>query len=162
MPQKPQESSTSTSKELRIVARPVTTLDAVKKDPDKLKLLSVVSHLGGISERGLNNLVYLLIKEKNVGFKYSFVLINQFPSSKDLSDDIHLLLYLGLVETEPTLRKVRLTSSGKEFIEQNKLEESVLSELIKAVDEVKERVLSEERASELSSRNLRGRRRFRR
>ncbi len=162
MPQKPQESSTSTSKELRIVARPVTTLDAVKKDLDKLKLLSVVGHLGGISERGLNNLVYLLIKEKNVGFKYSFVLINQLPSSKDLSDDIHLLLYLGLVEAEPTLRKLKLTSSGKEFIEQNKLDESVLGELIKAVDEVKERVLSEERASELSSRNLRGRRRFRR
>lgn len=163
MPQKPQQSSpTSTSKELRIVARPVATLEAIKEDLDKLKLLNIVGHLGAISEKGLTNLVYLLINEKKIGFKYAFVMVDQIPNSKELSEDVRLLLYLGLIETEPALRKLRLTGSGKEFIEQNKLDENALNELLKAVDELKERVLSEERATEFSARGVRGRRRFRR
>ncbi|MEM1686866.1 MAG: hypothetical protein QXR31_02175 [Zestosphaera sp.] len=162
MPQKPQQTSSTTSKELRIIARPVATLDAVKKDPDKLKLLTIIDHLQVISERSLNSLIYALIKEKNAKFKYSFVLVDQIPSSKELSEDIRLLLYLGLVETEPALRKLRLTSSGKEFLGQNKLDESTLNELLKAVDELKEKILSEERVAEFSARATRGRRRFRR
>ncbi|MEM4486235.1 MAG: hypothetical protein QW116_03200 [Zestosphaera sp.] len=164
MPQKPQQqaSSTSTSKELRIVARPVATLDAVRKDPDKLKLLNIIGRLGAISERGLTNLVYLLINEKKMGLKYTFIMVDQIPNSKELSEDVRLLLYLGLVETEPTLRRLRLTSSGREFMEQNKLDENALNELFNAVDELKERVISEERAAEFSARGARGRRRFRR
>ncbi|MGC8975274.1 MAG: hypothetical protein ACP5KB_03645 [Thermoprotei archaeon] len=161
MPQKPQQSTSTTSKELRIVARPVATLEAVKKDLDKLKLLAIINHLQVISERGLINLIHALVNEKNVKFKYSFVLVDQIPSSKELSEDIRLLLYLGLVETEPVLRKLRLTSSGKEFLEQNKLDENILSELLKAVDELKERVLSEERVAEFSTRTTR-KKRFRR
>ncbi|MEM3948653.1 MAG: hypothetical protein QXM76_03575 [Zestosphaera sp.] len=108
MPQKPQQqaSSTSTSKELRIVARPVATLDAVRKDPDKLKLLNIIGRLGAISERGLTNLVYLLVNEKKMGLKYTFIMVDQIPNSKELSEDVRLLLYLGLVETEPTLRRL--------------------------------------------------------
>lgn len=162
MPQKPQQTSSTTSKELRIIARPVATLDAVKKDPDKLKLLTIINHLQVISERSLNSLVYALDKEKNVKFKYSFVLVDQIPSSKELSEDVRLLLYLGLVETEPVLRKLRLTSSGKEFLEQNKLDENTLNELLKAVDELKEKILGEEKVAEFSARTTRGRRRFRR
>ncbi len=162
MPQKPQQTSSTTSKELRIVARPVATPEAVKKDPDKLKLLTIINHLQVISERSLNNLVHALIKEKNVKFKYSFVLVDQIPSSKELSEDIRLLLYLGLIETEPVLRKLRLTSSGKEFLEQNKLDENTLNELLKAVEELKEKILSEERVTEFSARAARGRKRFRR
>lgn len=162
MPQKPQQTSSTTSKELRIIARPVATLDAVKKDPDKLKLLTIINHLQVISERSLNSLVYALDKEKNIKFKYSFVLVDQIPSSKELSEDVRLLLYLGLVETEPVLRKLRLTSSGKEFLEQNKLDENTLNELLKAVDELKEKILGEEKVAEFSARTTRGRRRFRR
>ncbi len=162
MPQKPQQTSGTTSKELRIIARPATTVEAVKKDPDKLKLLTIIDHLKIISERSLNSLVYALSKEKNIKFRYSFVLVDQIPSSKELSEDVRVLLYLGLVETEPTLRKLRLTSSGKEFLEQNKLDENTLNELLKAVDELKERILSEERVAEFSARPVRGRRKFRR
>lgn len=162
MPQKPQQTSSTTSKELRIIARPVATLDAVKKDPDKLKLLTIINHLQVISERSLNSLVYALDKEKNIKFKYSFVLVDQIPSSKELSEDVRLLLYLGLVETEPVLRKLRLTSSGKEFLEQNKLDENTLNELLKAVDELKEKILGEEKVAEFSARTTKGRRRFRR
>lgn len=162
MPQKPQQTSSTTSKELRIIARPVATPEAVKKDPDKLKLLTIISHLQVISERSLNSLVHALIKEKNVKFRYSFVLVDQIPSSKELSEDIRLLLYLGLIETEPVLRKLRLTSSGKEFLEQNKLDENTLNELLRAVEELKEKILSEERVAEFSARTVRSRKRFRR
>lgn len=162
MSQKPQQSSGTTSKELRIIARPVATLDAVKKDPDKLRLLTIINHLQVVSERSLNSLIHMLINEKNIKFKYSFVLVDQIPSSKELSEDIRLLLYLGLIETEPVLRKLRLTSSGKEFLEQNKLDENSLNELLKAVDELKEKILSEERVAEFSARTTRSRKRFRR
>ncbi|MEO3993250.1 MAG: hypothetical protein QN229_02925 [Desulfurococcaceae archaeon TW002] len=162
MPQKPQQTSSTTSKELRIIARPVATLEAVKKDPDKLKLLTIINHLQVISEKGLNSLVHALIKEKNIKFKYSLVLVDQIPSSKELSEDIRLLLYLGLIETEPVLRKLKLTSSGKEFLEQNKLDENTLNELLKAVDELKEKILGEERVAEFSARTMKGRKRFRR
>lgn len=162
MPQKPQQTSSTTSKELRIIARPVATLDAVKKDPDKLKILTIINHLQVISERSLSGLVYALDKERNIKFKYSFVLVDQIPSSKELSEDIRLLLYLGLVETEPVLRKLRLTSSGKEFLEQNKLDENTLNELLKAVEELKEKTLSEDKVTEFSARAMRGRKRSRR
>ncbi len=142
--------STSTTKELKIIARPVVTLDAVKKDLNKLKILHIINELNEISEKGLINAIYILKMEKNIAFTYNFTLVGQVPSSKEISEDIRILLYLGLVETNPVTRKLRLTSLGKEFLTQNKLEENLLNELKTALDEVKNKIIAEDKTIELS------------
>ncbi len=152
------------SKELRIVTKPVVTVEVVKKDPKKLRILHIIQAMKEISERSLTNLVYMLKNEKNVDIGYEFIMIGDTPSSRALAEDIRILLYLGLLETDPTTRRLRLTSTGEEFLEQNKLPEDEAEPLMKAVEELKPRIEAEESTTELLLRGLgrRRRRRFRR
>ncbi len=149
------------SKELRIVTKPVVTIEVVKKDPKKLRILYTIYVMKEISERSLTNLIYMLKNEKNVDMGYEFIMIGNTPSSRTLAEDIRILLYLGLLETDPVTRRLRLTSTGEEFLEQNKLPENEAESLMKAVEELKPKIEAEETTTELLLRGLRRRRRRR-
>ncbi len=109
-------------KELRIVTVPVVTVDDVKQDKRKLKLLHILDWVGELSEKGIVKLLHTL-KEKGIDLGYNFIMIGDEPSSREVLEDVRILLYLDLAETNPINRKVRLTSIGKEFLEANKLPE---------------------------------------
>ena len=153
------QAKTPTAKELKVFSRPVVTHEDVKKDKRKLTLLHIIKLIGEISERGLTTLLYILKKEKNVDIGYNFILIGEIPNSKELLEDIRVLLYLGILETNPITRKLRLTSTGTEFLESNKLPKEEVSKLEEYINEVKPRVLTEETTTEMLLRGIRARRR---
>ncbi|MEM1931445.1 MAG: hypothetical protein QW780_00905 [Sulfolobales archaeon] len=154
-----QKAEKTVSKELKIVARPVVTLDDAIKDSRKVCVLGVVKSLGEISERGLISCLYILKTEKNKDLGYSFQVVGTIVNSRELLEDIRVLLYLGLLEVTEG-RKLRLTSLGKEFLDRlTGDQKQVLDELTKVVEEVKQRVLSEDNLLNIMTSGGRGRRR---
>jgi uncharacterized protein YwgA len=151
-------SGKSSGKELRIVTKKVVSEDLVKKDAKKMKLLKIINELNQISERSLTKLLYLLKNEKNVDLGYKFIMLGDSPSSREVAEDLRILLYLGLLETDPITRRLRLTSNGKEFLENNPIEGPEVEELLKALEELKPKIEAEESTAEL----VLGRRRRRR
>lgn len=143
------------SKELKIVTRPVVTVDSIKGDVIKLKLLHIIKHLNSISEKALTHLIYLLQNELKIQLKYSFINVGGVPCSKQLRDDINILLYLGLVETDSVSRKLRLTSNGVEFLEKHGLSNEELNTLLGGVDELKSKTSSIDAEADLSARKVR-------
>lgn len=102
-------------KEVKIVTRHVVTLSDVEKNPRLLTLLYIISLAkNGISEKALVNLLYLM-KENGLNLGYSFVVIGNTPSSKDLLGDLTVLKYTGLVEVAGN-KKLVVTSLGKELL----------------------------------------------
>ncbi len=156
------QAKTPTAKELKIFSRPVVTLEDVKKDRRKLILLHIIKLVGEISERGLTKLLHILKKEKDVDVGYRFILIGEIPNSKELLEDVRVLLYLGILETNPVTRKLRLTSTGVEFLESNRMPEDEVNKLEEYINEIKPRVLTEETTAEMLLRGIRARRRGRR
>ncbi|MEM1623052.1 MAG: hypothetical protein QW543_02800 [Sulfolobales archaeon] len=154
-----QKAEKTVSKELKIVARPVVTLDDAIKDSRKVGVLGVVKSLGEISERGLISCLYILKTEKNKDLGYSFQVVGTIVNSRELLEDIRVLLYLGLLEVTEG-RKLRLTSLGKEFLDRlTGDQKQVLDELTKVVEEVKQRVLSEDNLLNIMTSGGRGHRR---
>lgn len=155
-----QKAEKTVSKEIKIVARPVVTLDDVSKDLRKVSLLEVVRNLGEVSERGLINSLYILKSEVGKDLGYQFQVVGSSVSSREVLEDIRVLLYLGLLEVSPS-RKLRLTSLGREFLEKlgGGLKER-LEDLAKSVEGIKQRVLSEDSLLNLApAGGRRGRRR---
>jgi len=153
-----QKTSTK-SKELKIITRHVITIDDIKRDPRKIKLLYLIDQYGGISEKALQYLVYYM-KESGYDMGYKFIMLGTTPSSKELHNDLVALLYVGLVETSPR-RKIVSTSLGKEFLE--KIKDSIPSEdteaIKKLIDELRTKVTPIDMEVELASRSFRRRRR---
>ena len=114
---KPQSSgaSSSKSKEIKIITKQVYTLDDIKNDLGKIKLLYIFSLTGSISEKALSYLIYEM-KEKGYDLKYDFTMIGSIPSSKKLLNDLLALKYTGLIETTAT-KKLAISSLGREFLE---------------------------------------------
>lgn len=146
------------SKEIKITARPVVTIDSIKGDFNKLSLLNIIRYLNEISEKTLQYLIYWLRSEKNVQLKYEFINIGNIPVSKQLKDDINILLYLGLIETNPSTRKLRLTTNGLEFLDKNNLNPSELEIIVKGIEDLKSKIKPIEAEAELTSKNIRSRR----
>ncbi len=154
-----QKAEKSVSKELKIVTRPVVTIDAAMRDGRKMGVMAVISSLNEISERGLVNCLYILKTEKGRDLGYQFQVVGRAVNSRELLEDVRILLYLGLLEVTGS-RKLRLTSLGKEVLEKLGPEwRERLEELSKAVEEVKQRVLSEESLLSMVSSAERRRRR---
>lgn len=129
------------SKELKVFSKQVITIDQIKKDVRKLKLLRIIDVLEEISEKALTHLIYLIQKEKGIDLGYKFFLVAGNPSSKQLLDDIFALLYVGLIETNPRNKKLRLTSIGKEFLEQvTTIPEEEFSPIKSAIEELKSKI----------------------
>ncbi|MCY0868359.1 MAG: hypothetical protein OWQ48_03905 [Desulfurococcus sp.] len=112
-----QEAGSEKSKEVKIIARQVVTPHDLERNTRAVKLLYLVSLNGGsgISEKALVNLAYLM-KQSGYDLGYSFVLLGQNPSSRDLLNDLTMLKYLGFVEVNAK-RKLVATGLGKEFLE---------------------------------------------
>ncbi|MEM1681304.1 MAG: hypothetical protein QXT76_03280 [Sulfolobales archaeon] len=154
-----QKAEKTVSKELKIVARPVITVDDAIKDSKKVSVLGVVKSLGEVSERGLISCLYILKTEKDRDLGYPFQVIGAVVNSRELLEDIRVLLYLGLLEVTEG-RKLRLTSLGKELLDKlTEGQKQVLDELTKVVEEVKQRVLSEDNLLNIMTAGGRGRRR---
>ncbi|MGC9121410.1 MAG: hypothetical protein ACP5HP_00530 [Thermogladius sp.] len=111
---KPQQPQTSKSKELKIVTRHVVTLSDVEKSPRLIKLLYITSQFKDISEKALIHLLYHM-RENGYDLGYNFVVIGQTPTSKDLSSDLSVLKYLGLLEVNEK-KKLSVSSLGREFL----------------------------------------------
>lgn len=154
-----QKAEKTVSKELKIVTRPVVTIDDVMKDARKTSVLEVVKVIGEVSERGLISCLYILKTEKERDLGYPFQQVGAVVNSRELLEDIRVLLYLGLLEVSEA-RKLRLTSLGKEVLD--KLGESQkrgLEDLARVVEEIKQRVLSEDNLLNMMSAGGKGRRR---
>ncbi len=105
-------------KELKIISVQVVTPEQVKKNPRQLGLLYIIDRLGPTHEKTLQNIVYIIQEELGVDLGYEFRKIGNTPYSPQLKSDITSLLYVGFIETEPSLyRKIRSTSSGKDALE---------------------------------------------
>lgn len=143
-------SSTTKSKELKIVARHVVTLGQIEEDPMKLRLLFVMREFGELSEKALQHLVYHL-RQKNVGLDYEFNFIGGVPSSRRLREDLMALLYVGLIETNPRTKKLRLTKSGEEFLEKRKDKVTEANEIRKGIEEVRTKIASLDAELELQA-----------
>lgn len=148
----------SVSKEIKIIARPVITVESIKDDRRKLILLNIIKYLNEVSEKGLQYLVNWLQTDKNLQLKYEFITIGNIPASKQLKDDVNILLYLGLIETNPVSRKLRLTTAGSEFIEKYNLSSDELKQILSMVEELKQKLKPIEAEVELTSKSIRGRR----
>ncbi len=122
------------TKELKIITRKVVTLEDVKKNKRMLKLLHIIDHLKEISEPGLIHLLYEM-KNAGVDLGYNFIVVANKPGSKEVHQDLLDLLYLNLVEKDPVRGKLRITSTGKEFLEKNGLPEEEVKPLLAAVDQ---------------------------
>ena len=87
-------------------------------------------------------------------------------SFKALHEDIVALLYVGVLESNPGNKKLRITGEGKELLEKvsDKLSKDECEKISKVIDEIRPRIVSidaeQELATMLSRRRRRGRRRF--
>ena len=143
-----------TKKELVIATRPVVTPQEVERDERKKKLLLVLKAMedqGGIYERSLINLVYWLKTEKELDLGYSFFLVGDTPTSKDLHEDIMALLYVGYIETDPRTKKLRLTNDGKEFLEKKWFDKDLYEKIKAAVDDLKPKIAALDAQIELTT-----------
>lgn len=133
---KPQ-TETTRSKEVKIIARQVITLDDVAKDSRKLKLLYTLSEYGPISEKTVYNLIYEL-KNKGIDLNYEFYTIAKNLTSRDLSNDLLSLKYTGLVEVD-NRKRIVVSTLGKEFLNNNigKIPEEERNNIRTIINEIK-------------------------
>jgi len=150
------------SKELKIITRPAITIADIVNDVRKIALLQTIKSFGEITEKAL---IYLVknIQDKNVNLGYKFFEIAGSLSSKELKEDIIALLYLGLLETNPRNKKLRVTSEGLEFLENHvsKLGENA-EKIPQLVEELRSKIIPIDAEQELSFKLLRIFRRRRR
>ncbi|NPA96196.1 MAG: hypothetical protein GXO32_01175 [Crenarchaeota archaeon] len=128
------------SKELKTFSMQVITLDDIKRDERKMRLLQIIESAGPISEKALTHLLYLLKEEKGIDLGYNFVVIGGKPVSKEVLEDLRALLYVGLIENEPRTRKLQVTSNGLEFLEKNRLGDELTKKVLEAVEELKPKI----------------------
>ncbi len=81
-------------------------------------LLYIIDKFGPMHERTLQHLIY---KVQELGYDMGyrdFSVVGEVPYSPTLKSDIVALLYVGFIETEPTMyRKLRVTGDGREALE---------------------------------------------
>jgi uncharacterized protein YwgA len=112
------ESESKTGKELKIITVQVVTRDRVLKNDRQMALLYIIDKFGPLHERTLQHLIHKIQElGYDLGYK-DFSVVGEVPYSPTLKSDIVALLYVGFVETEPSVyRKLRVTSDGKEALE---------------------------------------------
>jgi hypothetical protein len=151
---KKKEPVAGTKRELVIIARPAVTLDQVRNDPRKRNLLlvfSVLEKMKGIYERSLAFLLYWLKTEKGIDLGYDFLLVGDTPTSKQLREDLVSLLYVGLIESDPVTKKLRITNEGKEFLKTSGVDEQLQNKLEEAIEELKPKLTTIEAQLELTT-----------
>ncbi len=105
-------------KELKIITVQVVTREKVLSNPRQMGLLYIIDKFGPMHERTLQHLIY---KVQELGYDMGyrdFSVVGEVPYSPTLKSDIVALLYVGFIETEPTMyRKLRVTGDGREALE---------------------------------------------
>jgi len=102
-------------KEIKIITKPVITPSDLERNPRAVKLLYIISLTNGISERALMHLLYLM-KQNGYDLGYSFTILAQNPTSRDVLNELTMLKYLGFVEVGAN-KKLVVTGSGREFLD---------------------------------------------
>ena len=152
------------SKELKIITRPALTINDIVNDSRKIALLHIVKSFGEITEKALYHLVKDVQEGEKIELGYNFFEIAGILSSKELKEDLIALLYLGLLETNPRNKKLRITADGLDFLEQNigKLGDNA-EKIAEAVENLKPKIIPIDAEQELTFKLMRpGRRRRRR
>jgi len=126
------------SKDLKIVSRPVITIDQVKSNTRAVKLLHLIHVLGKVSEKSLP-VVIKELKDNGLDLGYNIVTIAGSIVSKELKEDLTTLLYTGLIETNQVNRVINLTSLGKEFLSKN-TDEQLLDKIKSKVEELRPKI----------------------
>lgn len=139
MPDKTQQQQQKT-KELKVFSAQVITLDQIRNDSRKLRLLFAISTLKEVSEKGLAYMVQYLKEERKIDMGYNIVKLGNKLIVRELPDDIKALLYVGLIEVDPKTKKLRLTSNGQEFLEKISKNEDI-DNFIKVVDELRSKIV---------------------
>ncbi len=149
-------------KELKIVTRHPITVDDVRRDERKVRLLHIIRLYGEITEKALQHLVYEL-GQKGFDTGYEFSMIGGVPSSRSLRDSLIALLYTGLLETNPRNKKLRLTSTAlEEFLPTAKMPEEDLEKLKELIEDLRPKISAIDAEVELATMLGRGGRRRRR
>lgn len=130
------------TKELKIFSAQVVTLDQIKNSRRKLMLVYMIRSLKEVSEKGLTYLINYLKEEKKVDAGYSIIKIGNKIIAKELNDDIKQLLYVGIIEMDPKTKKLRLTSSGHEFLEGIKMVDRDVESLVQLTEEYRNKIVA--------------------
>ena len=144
MPEKTQQKAQQQqqkTKELKVFSTQVVTLDTIKNDKRKLTLLLIIKNFGSISEKALAYLIELLHNEKKIDLGYNIVKLGNKVIVRELTEDIRALLYVGVAEVNPQTKKLQVTSRGMEFLDSLQLQDPKIDEVLKAVEEVKIKVI---------------------
>ncbi len=139
MPDKTQQQQQKT-KELKVFSTQVVTLDQIRSDPRKMRLLFAISTLKEVSEKGLAYMIQYIKEEKKIDMGYNVIKLGNKLIVRELPDDIKALLYVGLIEVDPKTKKLRLTSNGQEFLEKISKNEDI-DNIIKIVDELRNKIV---------------------
>lgn len=141
MPEK-SGSSQQKTKELKVFSSQVITLDHIKKDKRKLVLVHIIKACNEISEKGLAHLIALLKDEKNINLNYTIFKLGNRIVVKELQEDVKALLYTGVIEVNPKNKKLKITSTGLEFLDkvQNSVELENITSVLQAVEELKPKI----------------------
>ena len=163
MPEKTQQKAQQQqqkTKELKVFSSQVVTLDTIKNDKRKLILLLIIKSFGSISEKALAYLIELLHNEKKIDLGYNIVKLGNKVIVRGLTEDVRALLYVGVAEVNPQTKKLQVTSRGMEFLDSLQLQDPKIDEVLKAVEEVKNKVIpiDEEVATAVQLRQQGGRR----
>ena len=145
-----QPGSQTKSKELKLVTKQVVTPDSVKEDKRKLQLLYLISNFDGISEKAL---LYAISELKNKGLDlgYNIVTLGNNVTSPQVKDDLTALLYLGLLEIDQA-KMLKVSSNGKDFLENNPVDEAFKNQLTSLIQELKEKIKAIDEEQRLRSR----------
>jgi len=142
------------SKELKIVTRPVITLDSVKGNKKAMKLLYLVSELGSVTEKGLSYVIKEL-DSAGIDLGYRFIDIAGIPTSRELRDDITAMLYVGLLESGQG-KRITVTSQGKEVLSQIQLDQEYVDTIKSKLPEIKTKLATILAEADLGGRRGRG------
>jgi len=142
------------SKELKIVTRPVITLDSVKSNKRAMKVLYLISELGSVTEKGLSYVIKEL-SSSGVDLGYRFIDIAGVPTSRELRDDITAMLYVGLLESGQG-KRVSVTSQGKEVLSQIQLDQEYVEAVKSKLPEIKTKLATILAEADLGGRRGRG------
>jgi hypothetical protein len=146
-------SQQSKSKELKIITKPVITLESIKNNKRVVKTLILVSELGSVTEKALSHVIKEL-KEAGVDLGYSFIEVAGVPTSKELREDITAMLYTGLLEAGQG-KKLAVTSQGREFLSQVQADQEYIEALKAKLPEIKTKLATLLAETDLSSQRMR-------
>ncbi|BAB65200.1 MULTISPECIES: hypothetical protein [Sulfurisphaera] len=127
------------SKELKLTSKQVFTPDSLKDDKRKIKLLYLIKTLNGASEKALTIGLYEL-KQKGLDLGYQFNVIGNNVFSPMIKEDITALLYVGYIENDPQSKKLKLTSSGQEFLDKQQIEDDFKNNLAQLLSDIKMKI----------------------